>query len=185
MNDLDWFESLPLDDMVVVYGALVYEEGNPIHEQYNLYAEQIYGRFFEMLNESIRNKFRNIFQEMNLETTWRFTYDRELTSKTASMAVIYSMNENGTSDYDPLIEFIIPLDENRLNSVYLAIVFKKLAKNLEECLQRTFTNWSAAMANYYLGLHGRFQECLAGKDFDAPTDDPERFFLTHQMVILD
>jgi hypothetical protein len=51
-------------------------------------------------------------------------------------------------------------------------------------MEKTFEKWSASMAKYYQDLQGRFQECLSGMDLDAPMDNPENFFLTHETIEL-
>lgn len=184
MNNVDWFELLSLDNMVVAYRDLFSKDGEPINKQYNMYAELIYGKFFRLLNEAIHSRFGNILWKMNFETTWSFRCYKTLTSDVACISVIYDVDDCGVSDYDPLIKFIIHLDEGKLNNAYLSVISEKLLIKLGDCLEKTFEKWSASMAKYYQDLQGRFQECLSGMDLDAPMDNPERFFLTHETIEL-
>lgn len=181
MNGTDWFETTFLDDMVVIYKALISEGESSIKELHH-YARQIYEQFFSILNDSIHDKFRNIFKEMNLETTWSFSYCLDLASRSSSIAVVYDMNENGKSDYSPLIKFIIPLDADRLNSSYLSAVSKEISEKLTECLEEAFKKWRTAWGDYYRDLS--FEEFLSGNNPSTPADDPEIYFLTHELVIL-
>lgn len=184
MEDLSWFEQLPLENMVLAYKSSFKKIGSPFDKDYEIYAERIYERFFSTLSEAIRNKFQSVFLEMNLETSWFFKFDRDLKSKTASIALIYDMDDYGKSEFDPLIEFFITLDAGCLNNAHLTVLFERISESLEEHLTKVFDNWSSAMAGYYQSLIGHFQESLKGKDFDSPVDNPEKFFLTHTKIIL-
>lgn len=144
-----------------------------------------YVDWLELLNAAVQSRFCNVFRIMNLETTWSYEDDRDSEGKMACIAIVYDMNESGTSDYEPLIKFIIPLGRDKLNEVYLAVVFERLSRELKECLEKAFENWSIAMAEYYRNLHGHFQEFLAEEDPGTPMDDPENYFLTHEVITLD
>lgn len=184
MDDLSRFGQLPLESMIITYNSFSKKAGSPIDNNYELYAERIYERFFSTLNEAIRNKFQFVFEEMNLETIWFFRFEKDLTSKNASIALIYDMDDCGKSDYEPLVEFFFTLNQGKLNNAYLTVVFERISEILEERLSETFDCWSLAMAKYYQSLIGHFQECLKGEDFSSPMDNPEQFFLTHTKIVL-
>jgi hypothetical protein len=106
-----------------------------------------YVDWLELLNTAVQSRFRNVFRIMNLETTWSYEDDRDSEGKMAYIAIIYDMNENGASDYEPLIKFVIPLDRDKLSNVHLAVTFERLSKELKECLEKAFEDWSEAMAD--------------------------------------
>ena len=179
------FSKLTLDESVALYKEQYNKAGSPISENYRLYAEEIYDKFFSALNEMVYEKYRHIFLRMGFDTDWHFDeYDQALTIRRTSFSIIYDMDESGMSDYEPLIRFVINLNQDKLNSEYVATIFDAMSEKLAELFEKTFAKWSTAMVEYYSQVRDQYPECAKGEYYDTPMDDPESYFLTHKIVML-
>lgn len=185
--NLDEFRELSLDDMVSTYQEQVNEAGSTIRARYDQYIDLIYDRFFTMLDKMIWQKYRFVFLRMHLETSWAYDYDKTLISKTTSLSILYDANHDTfESDYEPLAKFILNLNTEKLNNEYLSVIFEELSKKFDPYLEKAYEEWSKAMAEYYYQLHYHYKECRSMDNFcDYPMDNPERYFLTHETIVLD
>lgn len=178
------FVKLSLEEMTRAYFDDTRNDGFQARRYYDEYAFAIYNKFFNAINKMVYDKYKFIFRKMNFDTYWEFDYDFCLTSKRTFFSMNYDVNDAGESDYEPLIKFVIYLDEDKLNDEYLVALFERMSEKLSECLERTFKKWSLVMAEHYSHINTHYEDCLLGLNYSDPTDDPDRYFLTHEVVVL-
>lgn len=185
----DWFYKLSLDCKVSVYKELFDKDGSPVNADYRYYMEGIADDFLCAIDRLVHNEYKWIFHMMKLYTIWYMEPDRasNVEEVEVSYQIIYFDSEDPYAsewEYEPLAQFCFAFDIDRMNSACVTDIYERMAEKLGECLKRTFEKWSAAMAEYYSSLGGCYSECLKGKWSDTPMDDPEKYFLTHEVVVL-
>ena len=149
--------------------------------------ECLYEKFMGCLEELLDKKYGPWLKTMGLVADWLFEpecfEDYTLKAYGASFSLILEAEFlDGFTEYDPLVEFVFDLDEDRYNEAYVRELFERMDAKLSELLRTTYGNWMIAMCKYHWELFNHFGEQI---EVDNPIMDPERYFLTHEIVVLD
>jgi len=153
------------------------------------YKEGVYNEFNLGISHLVYAKYGNVLYLMGLDTTWEYTFfdnDTSLRTKNLSFSIIYTQDDSGDSDYAPLIQFVIVPKKNRIpDDAFLKQVFASIDKCLDKYLRETYDRWVMHMTSYYYGLAGHFDDCLREEFLENPMDNPEDYFLSHKIVVID
>lgn len=168
--------------------------------------ERAYFNFMWNLEELVRFEYEPWLNVMGLTLGWSFDPEdfRNHAPKIygVSFAVFLKTRLlNGSLDGEPLIEFRFNLNQDKLDDAYTEELFERMDVKLNRCLKSTYGNWMIATSKYHWYLFSLFREyddtddpilsyrCAERAEADSqvenPMDNPEKYFLTHEVVILD
>ena len=177
------------DELASLLKKYLEEKANNESSKLRCTKERIYDVFLNYINHSVYNKYRYVFRAMDFDTSWDFdSYsqgDYSLTNDCVSFYMIYTPEDDGESEYEPLIKFCFALGQDTLNIEHAEEIFRKIDERLGKCLKNTYKKWTKSMAEYYGNMYEHYKKRACGDFPTNPMDDPEEYFLTHEVVFLD